>query len=116
MDEVGSALGVLALIVLVMLAPVHAAAQFRVLAGDAGFASVLCATGHGPSAPATGGATPICDLCVPVSFGHACCPPMAALLVPLRLAPASAAWLPAETVASAQPAVGLAEARAPPAV
>jgi hypothetical protein len=87
-----------------------------VLAGDAGFPSVLCATGHGPVAPGSGSVAPICDLCVPVSFGHAFCPPMAALLAPLRIGPAAATWLPAEAVATAAPAVGLAEARAPPAV
>jgi hypothetical protein len=112
--EVGRALGVLALLVLTLLAPVHASAEARLAMGDRTGLSVLCVPAEQQSDPAKGTTIASCDLCVLAHVAKALGPVTGvALLAPEDHASASAR--PPVLAADAGAAlVFLPDARGPP--
>jgi hypothetical protein len=62
--EFGRAFGVLALLVLTLLAPIHASAEARLAMGDRSGLSILCLPAEQQSDPAKGTTVASCDLCV----------------------------------------------------
>lgn len=112
--EVGSALGVLAVLVLALLAPVHASAEARLALGDRSVLTILCLPAEEQSDPAKGTKVSACDLCVlsqvAKAFGPATAPsvPRPAPAMAFKLAPA--AW----AVDAGATLVFLPDARGPP--
>jgi len=62
--ETGRAFGVLALLVLTLLAPIHATAEARLAMGDRSGLTILCLPAEQQSDPAKGTTIASCDLCV----------------------------------------------------
>lgn len=112
--EVGSALGVLALLVLTLLAPVHASAEARLALGDRSGLTILCLPADQTSDPAKGTTVSACELCVLAQVAKAFGPaasfatPRPALPVAFKLRPA------ALTVDAGATLHFLADARGPP--
>jgi hypothetical protein len=112
--EVGRAVGVLALLVLTLLAPVHASAEARLAMGDRTGLSILCVPAEQQSDPAKGTTIASCDLCVLAHVAKAL-GPVAGFALPAPERPASApVRSPVLTVDAGAALVFLPDARGPP--
>ncbi|BCP52856.1 hypothetical protein K32_14730 [Kaistia sp. 32K] len=112
--EVGSAFGVLAILILTLLAPVHASAEARLALGDRSGLTILCLPAGEQTDPAKGTKVSACDICVlsqvAKAFG-----PAAALPVPQPALPVAFTLLPAvQSIDAGAALVFLPDARGPP--
>lgn len=114
-DEVGRAAGVLAFLLLTLLAPIHGTAEARIALGDSSAGFVLCSISADGTRDKPGAAPLHCDLCVLSQLDHSLGPagaaagiePPPSTMVRLIRAPSA--------VALAMPRGALPEARGPPA-
>lgn len=112
--EVGRAFGVLALLVLTLLAPIHASAEARLAMGDRSGLTILCLPAEQQSDPAKGTTIASCDLCVLAHVAKALGPSAGfALQAPERHASVSVRS-PVLTVDAGATLVFLPDARGPP--
>jgi len=115
--ELGSAMGVLALLVLTLLMPLHATAEARVALGDRSGLMVLCLPDREAADPAKGAAAAVtCDLCILAhaakAFGAS---PVVHVVAPQVFASVRPLPLPQDVDAGAM-LVFLPDARGPPKV
>ncbi|WP_018184166.1 hypothetical protein [Kaistia granuli] len=112
--EIGGAFGVLAVLILVLLAPVHASAEARLALGDRSGLTILCLPAGEQTDPAKGTTVSTCDLCVLAQVAKAF-GPAASFPVPQPLPPVAFRVLPVAHTADAGAAlIFLPDARGPP--
>lgn len=112
--EVGRAFGVLALLVLTLLAPVHASAEARLAMGDRSGLTILCLPVAQQSDPAKGTTIASCDLCVLAHVAKALGPSATLAIQAPDLPVPSAPRPPVLSVDAGATLVFLPDARGPP--
>lgn len=112
--EMGRAFGVLALLILTLLAPIHASAEARLAMGDRSGLSILCLPAAQQSDPAKGATIASCDLCVLAHVAKALGPSVAFVVRQPEPLPEFAPRPPVLSVDGGATLFFLPDARGPP--